>query len=208
MAVNKKEIREFRGVKNLVIAEILEDSAEKFETGTPEYLAGAAKVSKTTESNRETHYYDNVAALAISTEGGDTYTLEISALDLKTLALITGREYDATNDCIVGSEPTPKFFALGYETQDTSGKARYKWAYKGLFSFPDEEYSTKTDSAEASGQTLEYINIYTIYNFTYKMGEKEVTKVVKDLVLSDEGSFDTTTFFDTVVTPDVVFPVA
>jgi len=41
-------IREFRGITDLVIAEVTEDTVENFTTGTPEEFAGASELSRTT----------------------------------------------------------------------------------------------------------------------------------------------------------------
>ena len=38
-------IREFRGITDLVIAEVTEDTVENFTTGTPEEFAGASEFS-------------------------------------------------------------------------------------------------------------------------------------------------------------------
>lgn len=206
--INNKEIREFRGIKNVRIAQITKDDATEFKTGPVQHLAGAAKLSRSAEFSQETHFYDNIAALVVGVEGDDTLTLDVSALDLETLALITGRIYDKVNDCLLEGEPEIRYFSLGYETSDTAGKKRDVWRYKVQFGFPNEEYTTKNANAESTGQTLECKCIYPIHKFTYKMGETVKTESLKSVVISDEGSyagFDE--FLDTVITPDQIYPV-
>ena len=206
--MDKKEIREFRGISDVCIAEILEDSAEKFETATVQHLAGAAKLSKTTEVSQETKFYDNKAALVITGEGDDTVSLEISALDLETLALISGRKYDSATKAMIESEAHVKYFALGYKTQDTAGHTRVVWRYKVQFTIPNEEYNTKSGDTSSNGQSIECKCVYPTHEFTYKIGDETITEAVKSLTVSDEGSYDIKNFLDTVTTPDVVFPVA
>lgn len=205
---NKKEIREFRGISDVVIAKILKDTDGTLEYGPIEHLAGVAKLSKTTESNQETKYYDNLAALTITSEGADTVTLETSAIDMETLAKISGKKYDKTNNAIIESEPEVCYFALGYKCQDTAGHSRYVWRYKVQFTIPDEEYNTKTADTSSNGQTIECQCVYPTTTFTYKFDGKNITEAVKSIVISDEGSFDVSNFFEEVVTPDVAFPVA
>lgn len=207
--INNKEIREFRGIKNVRIAQITKDDATGYTTGAVQHLAGAAKLSRSAEYSQATKYYDNIAALVVGAEGDDTLTIDVSALDLATQALVTGKEYDETNDCILEGEPEIRYFALGYETSDTAGKTRKVWRYKVQFSFPDEEYSTKNADTESNGQTLECKSIYPTHNFTYKIGTTTKTASKKAVVISDEGSytgFDT--FLDSVVTPDQIYPVS
>lgn len=207
--MHNKEIREVRGIRNLVISLITKDDATEFKTETPRYLAGAAKLSRSSAYNQNTKYYDNKALLITGAEGEDTFTIDSSALDLETLALITGRIYDKVNDCILEGTPEIRYFAMGYVTSDTAGHDRYVWRYKVQFGFPDEEYTTKNADAESNGQTLECKSIYPIHEFTYKMGEATKTDSIKAIVISDEGSYDgLDEFFDTVVTPDKIYPVA
>lgn len=205
--MNKKEIREFRGISDVCIAKIIEDSAEKFETEAVQHLAGAAKLSKTTEVSQETKFYDNKAALVITGEGDDTVTLEISALDVETLALISGRKYDKTTCAMIESEAQVVYFALGYKTQDTAGHARFVWRYKVQFTIPDEEYNTKSGDTSSNGQSIECKCVYPTHQFTYKLGEETITESVKSITVSDEGTFDTANFLEEVTTPNVVFPV-
>ena len=205
--MNKKEIREFRGISDVCIAKITKDDAENYTTEVVQHLAGTAKLSKTTEVSQETKYYDNKAALIVTSEGDDTVTIDISALDLETLALISGRKYDKTTKAIIESEPEIVYFALGYKTQDTAGHSRYVWRYKVQFTIPDEEYNTKSGDASSNGQSIECKCIYPTHEFNYKINEKEVTESVKALVVSDEGTYgNINTFLDTVTTPDTVFP--
>ena len=57
-------IREFRGITDLVIAEVTEDTVENFTTGTPEEFAGASGAIKNDRKQvSETHYYNNIPAI-------------------------------------------------------------------------------------------------------------------------------------------------
>ena len=71
-------IVEYRGVERLVYAEVTEDSADNYTTGTVKSLAGVATISKSTASSTEAHYYDNAPKIVISAEGADTVTLTVS----------------------------------------------------------------------------------------------------------------------------------
>lgn len=207
MPIAKKEVREFRGISDVVIAKIKVDSAEALTYDEVQHLAGAAKLSKTTEVNQETKYYDNKAALVVTAEGDDTISIDISALDLETLALISGRKYDKTTKSMIESEAEVVYFALGYKTQDTAGHTRYVWRYKVQFTIPNEEYNTKSGDASSNGQTIEAKCVYPTHEFTYKLDGKEVTESVKAFNISDEGDYNVDTFLETVTTPDIVLPV-
>ena len=69
------------------------------KTGEVKVLAPVAEISKTVETASDTKYYDNKPALVISAEGADTITLTIPALDLPTLADITGKVLISSVSC-------------------------------------------------------------------------------------------------------------
>ena len=125
-------VDEFRGTDMLVYAEILTDNnevSEGYTTGSAKVLAPVAEIAKTVEGSSDTKYYDNKPALVINAEGADTITLTIPALDLATLADITGKKYDATTGAFMDGPRTPKYFALGYRLRLTDGSYRYVWRY-------------------------------------------------------------------------------
>ena len=191
-------VDEFRGTDNLVFAEVLtDDNTDGYTTGAVTVLAPVAEISKTVETASDTKYYDNHPALTINAEGADTITLTVPALDLATLAAITGKNYDTTTGAFMDGERKPKYFALGYRLRLTDGTYRYVWRYKGSFGIPDETSQTENAGTDSNNQQLTYTGISTMYNFV-KTGSSEKALVV------DERSTDVslTTFFDVVTTCD------
>lgn len=191
-------VDEFRGTDNLVFAEVLtDDNTDGYTTGAVTVLAPVAEISKTVETASDTKYYDNHPALTINAEGADTITLTIPALDLATLAIITGKSYDSTTGAFMDGERKPKYFALGYRLRLTDGTYRYVWRYKGSFGIPDETSQTENAGTDSNNQQLTYTGISTMYNFT-KTGSSEKALVVDER--STEVSLST--FFDVVTTCD------
>ena len=190
-------VDEFRGTDNLVYAEVTGDDVNGYTTGTVKVLAPVAEISKTVETASDTKYYDNHPALTIIAEGADTITLTIPALDLKTLAAITGKNYDETTGAFMDGSRTPKYFALGYRLRLTDGTYRYVWRYKGSFGIPDETSQTENAGTDSNNQQLTYTGIATMHQFT-KTGSSEKALVV------DERDTDVnlSTFFDVVTTCD------
>ena len=190
---------EYRGVSDLVAAEIIKDDAETFETDNPFEIAGVSEIGKSTEASSDTHYYDNVAAVVIESTGKDTIQMNTSAIPLDTLANITGQDYDETTGTFIEGERTTKYFALGYKTKKTNGKEVYVWRLKGTFSIPDSTHKTEDEGTEANGQTMTYTGISTVHEFakTGKRARAVNTDLEKDLV-------DVSTFFDEVQTPDTL----
>lgn len=197
-------VDEFRGTDNLVYAEVLADDNETGEghgyvTGDVKVLAPVAEISKTVETSSDTKYYDNKPALTINAEGADTITLTVPALDLQTLADITGKGYDTTTGAFMDGVRTPKYFAVGYRLRLTDGTYRYVWRYKGSFAVPDETSQTENAGTDSNNQKLTYTGIMTTHKFS-KSGSSE-----KALVVDERDNLaNLSTFFNTVTTCDTL----
>lgn len=195
-------VDEFRGTDSLVYAEVLTDnneSGEGYTTGAVAVLAPVAEISKSVETASDTKYYDNKPALTINSEGADTITLTVPALDLATLAAITGKTYDATTGGFFDGERQPKYYALGYRLRLTDGTYRYVWRYKGTFGIPDETSQTENAGTDSNNQQLTYTGIQTQHIFT-KTGTSQKALVVDQR----DGKADLDDFFATVTTCDTL----
>lgn len=202
MPIAAKKIEEYRGVSDVVIAPLTADTTDELTYGEVVELAGISELSKEVETSQETHYYDNVAALVISGEGADNYTLKLSALDLQRLALISGRHYDETTGMLVETERSLNYFAVGYKTGLTGDVAlgdydRYVWKYKCQFDVPGENAKTKDNSTTAEGQEIKLTSIFT--NHRFDIDGKQ--KAVKGIVVANVGKADLTNFFKAVTLP-------
>lgn len=213
MALNKElgEITEYRGVEGLVCAEVLIDDNETntassgetpnhgYVTGEVFSIAGVAEISRTTESSNESHYYDNMPAIVISSTGADELTCTVSAIDMEVLAKITGQNYDATTGSFIEGARDNKYFAIGYKTKKTNGDEVYVWRYKGTFNIPDSTHATENDGTDANGQEIVFTGISTTHKFdkTGKGAKAINVDLGKDLAKVD-------TFFDEVTTPDTL----
>lgn len=192
----KTEIVEWRGIEDVVYAEVTADGST-YTTGTVKYLAGVAELSRETASSNEAHYYDNIPAVVVSSTSADEVTLTTSAIPFDVLADITGQIYDDTLGAFIEGPREMKYFALGYKTKKTNGDLVYVWRYKGTFNIPNSTHHTEDDSTDANGQELVFTGISTTHAFT-KTGKGAKALNVdlgKDLA-------DVSEFFDTVTTPD------
>lgn len=198
------EIQEYRGVRGLVAAEVITDTTETFECGTPFAVAGVAELSRTTETSSETHYYDNVPAIVIDSTGADEVTITGSAIPFDVLAKLTGQTYDESKGMFVEGERQAKYFAIGYITEKTDGTEVFVWRLKGKFNIPDSTHATKNDGAEANGQELTYTGINTTHKFT-AISNKTAKAVNVDTSVNKVAEAD---FFGEVQTPDTVTAVA
>lgn len=193
------KFEEYRGVRNLVVAELTESvdvQGVVTETyGTVQPLSGVQQVSAEVNESTETHYYDDMAAIVVDSEGEDTYTLVVSVPAKKTRALIEGTTYDEETGALIGSKKNKKYFALGFIADKLNGVEEYNWIYKGKFTGGNKTHDTKTDGTEATNMEYTFTSIHTSTAFS-KGGN------CKYLSVDNDGKADLDKFFDAVVTPD------
>ena len=194
------KIFEYRGVSGLVAAEILEDSAANYTTGEVFEIAGVSQIQKETDSQEASHYYDNIAAIVISSTGADTITIDASAIPLDVLAKITGQTYDAAKGMFVEHERKSKYFALGYITKTTDNERIFVWRQKGKFGLPGETNITENDGTDANGQQLVYTGVSTVHKFT-EIGNIPAKSTIINTSINPISEAD---FFGTVQTPDTI----
>ena len=200
------KVVEFRGVDNLVAAEVAADDNETGGSGSHGYvtgevftIAGVAEISKSTETSSESKYYDNVAAIVINSEGADEITVTCSIPDLATYANLVGKTIDVTTGAMIDGEREPKYFALGYRFKKTDGTYRYVWRLKGQFAIPDETSTTEDDSTDTNNMELTYTGISTTHKFTKGGGKPAKAVVVDDTA---DSKCDVSEFFTRVTDPD------
>lgn len=193
------KIEEYRGIRDLVCAELLTDGDTAITFDTPFKVAGVSQLVRTTETSSEAHYYDNVPAVVIDSTGADSVTIDTSAIDFDVLAKLTGQTYDADLGMFVEGERESKYFAMGYITEKTDGTEVFVWRLKGKFNVPDSTHGTKNNGTDANGQQLVFTGVNTNHKFT-KTGK--TAKAVN--VDTSVNAVVESTFFQTVQTPDSV----
>lgn len=192
-------IEEYRGIEGVVYAPLVSDTLEKIEHGTVKPLAGVSELSKEVSSDSATHYYDNVPAIVIDSEGPDEVKINTSLIPMETLADITGQHYDPDLNMLVEGASKPPYLALGYITETTSGDRILVWRLKGKFSIPGSTHNTKDDGTDANGQEITYTGINTTHKF------EKTGKTAKAIVINEtRGNADTSAFWESVQTPDTV----
>ena len=193
------KFEEYRGVRNLVIAELTETVDEEGTTketyGEVQPLSGVQEISGEVNESNETHYYDDMSAIVVDSEGDDTYTLTVSIPAKKTRALIEGTTYDEQTGALIGSKKVKKYFALGFIADKINGSEEYNWIYKGKFSGGGKTHTTKNDGTDTTNMEYTYTSIHTATK--YQKGGN-----CKYLSVDNDGKANLDTFFDKVTTPD------
>ncbi len=159
-------MKEYRGIRGLVAAKLLTDSAEELTYDKPFSIAGVAELTRETESSSESHYYDNIAAIVIDSVGADTVNCNTSAVPLDVIAKLTGQVFDEDTRTLVEGNGAAPYFAIGYITEDTAGDEVFVWRHKVKVSVPSSTHATKNNGTDANGQELTFTGINTTHKFT------------------------------------------
>lgn len=189
--------RNLRGVKRLMIAELIKDDEKELTYGTPVRFAGVKEIGDEPEESTGVDYYDNQPAIIIDSEGDDKYKLVTSVLDDKVRAIIEGREYDEETGAYYGTPKEKPYVAIGFVGEDTDGQEYYYWIYKAKLTGGGEQRKTKDNGTDSSGLEWEAVSIYTTHTF-----EKTKNKPLKFHKLKAGGTVTEEAFFKTVYTPD------
>ena len=203
-----QQVFEYRGVDDLYVAKVLQDTAEAYVCSDPIRLAPVAEVGKTVDSPSEAHYYDNKPLIVIRGEGDDQIQIIVAPPELRRLAYVIGKSFDETTGMMVDGETSNDYYALMYRTKGNDGKYRYVARNKGTFNIPAETNQTENNGTDANNVTFTYTGIYTTHEFEKgKLNESGTWEKgsVKGVVVDTRyGLADVSTFFDAVQTPDTV----
>ena len=201
------EYQEYRGIRDLVCAEVTQDTSAGYVASEWQELSGVQSVAVAKNESSETHYYDNQAAIVIDAEGADEVTLVVSVLDNKTRALIDGVAYDETTKMLVNTPKQRKYFALGYIGQKTDGTEEFNILYKGKFSGGGETHNTKDDGTEATNVEYTFTAIHTAAKIFSGKPAKSVKLVADGTKITEAKIFGTFTAGKSTVkalTPDEI----
>lgn len=199
---------EFRGCKRLVFAPITKDDETGYETGEVMNLAPVAEIAKTVETASEAHYYDNIPAIVINSEGSDTVTFTIAVPKDEVLALIEGRVYDSAKKMFIEAPRKNQYFAVGYILgEEGEGEdERFVWRYKGTFNIPDVTSATKNDGTDANNMSLEFTGIFTEYEFVNGGGTGVKAPSKATFIRKSDEIATADEWFEQVTTPDTELP--
>jgi phi13 family phage major tail protein len=111
-----------------------------------------AQVQKAVD--QQVQYADD-AAVEISQAEGEI-TVSFTALDIsnEVLAEVLGRQVDDNGVMLEGSNDLAPYVAFMFRSRKGNGHYRYVALYKGRFVTPEENYATKTGSADTQNASI------------------------------------------------------
>ena len=183
------------GLKNVVIAPLMEDSETTHTYGTLQLMAGAIEATITPESaDPDVQYADDVEFDTLYPDPEISFSTSMADIPLTIQEMIFGNQIDDNGVLVRTATDKPPYFAVGFMSEKANHKFRFIWLYKVRAKPMTETYKTK------EGQTI-----------TRQNGSVEWTAIKRThdgryQAVADEGQngFDATkaaTFLESVYEP-------
>lgn len=137
------------GFRDVVWCPVLEDTAEKYETGEVRPLAGAINADfSNNASDPDVQYFDDEEGDVLYPDPEVQFDLEMADIPPKECAAMVGAKVDQNGVAIDSAGDKPPYIALGFKSRKANGVDRYCWLYKARCFVGSETYRTK------EGETL------------------------------------------------------
>lgn len=199
--MNDKQYREFVSVKDVYAAEVIQDDADAYVAGTPEYIAPAADISQEAEQESNPQYYDGKAMWTYNTEGTTTVTITFSGIPAITYAKMTGKHYDASTGRVIDTGTSePPNMALSFRYQKGTSDWTYYQYLKGTFAGGTEEASTKTNTYDVKTYQATYTAVVTDHTWEINGVQKNIKRIIGDTTTISFATANS--WFTAVQTPD------
>ncbi len=183
------------GLKNVVLAPLVEDTEETLTYGELQLVAGAIEASITPENaDPDVQYYDDIEGDVLYADPELAFKTKMADLPLIIQEMIFGNKIDDNGVLIRSSTDKPPYFAVGFMSEKSNHKFRYVWLFKVRAKPVTENYATKegTTIIRQTGE-VEWVAIKRTHDNQYQ-------------AVADEGENGFTaekgaTFLQSVYTP-------
>jgi phi13 family phage major tail protein len=123
--------KEYRiNVKNLVYAMLTDDTKTAVTYGTVKPFSSARQVQLSPTLAAGEIFGNGVKEKSISKITGYDLTLDVNKIQIDVRAEILGHTINSDGKLIIGGNDQPKYFAIGYEIEQTGSKRELVWLLK------------------------------------------------------------------------------
>lgn len=132
------------GLKNMVIAPVMEDIETSTTYGNLQRVAGAIEATITPENNDpDIQYFDDVEGDVLYPDPELTFKTKLADLPLIVQEMIFSNKIDDNGVLIRTANDKPGYFAVGFMSEKANGTFRYVWLFKVRAKPVTETYATK-----------------------------------------------------------------
>ena len=132
------------GLKNMVLAPLVEDTEETLTYGDLQLVAGAIEASITpSTTDPEVQFADDVEFDVLYPDPELSFKTKMADFPLAVQEKIFGNRIDDNGVLIRSSTDKPPYYAVGFMSEKSNGKYRYVWLFKVRATPLTENYATK-----------------------------------------------------------------
>lgn len=141
------------GLKKIHVAKYTE-TGEVVTYEAPRKIAEAITANVTPNVESAVLYGDDRAVESDETLGDIDVEINVTDLSAEDYAFLMGATVDSNGGVTDSIDNVAPYVALGFEVPLTRGRKRMYWYYKGKFSIPSSEHTTKQGSTEYQTPTI------------------------------------------------------
>lgn len=132
------------GLKNVVIAPLIEDTEATLTYGDLQLMAGAIEASITPENAApDVQYADDIEFDVLYPDPELAFKTKMADIPLAIQEMIFGNKIDDNGVLVRTASDKPPYFAVGFKSEKTDKSYRYVWLYKVRAKPVTESYATK-----------------------------------------------------------------
>lgn len=209
----EKQYADYRGFRDVVAAEVTQDSGAGYTAGKWKQLEGAVSMNLEISETSTPIFRDNKAVGSLFSEGADTATVNMDILANKIRAWLEGRLYSEKTGAFIKAPKKKMTVALGCIAGKTDGTEEAIIMYSTSVVAGSEEHQTEDDGTDAATMEYTFTGAYTKARFTLTIDGEQVKVAVKSYrvplsdKLTEEMIFGTFTDGESsieVLTPDAI----
>lgn len=142
------------GCKDLYAAQVLQNTATQYVTGTPRKLSRMVKIKIDEKWTSEKIYSDDEPEEVIASYEGTEVEIENNSLAPQDRAFLFGQKYE-NGYLVKTANDEAKEVAIGWRERKLNGKYEFKWLYVGKFAEGiSEEANTKEGKLSPTTKTI------------------------------------------------------
>ena len=132
------------GLKDVVIAELTEDTEETLTYGDLQKLAGAIEASITPDNaDPDVQYFDDVEGDVLYPDPELSFKTKMADIPLMIQEKIFGNKIDDNGVLVRTAQDKPPYYAVGFRSEKSDKTYRFVWLYKVRAKPVTENYATK-----------------------------------------------------------------
>ena len=161
----EKSYADYRGFRDVVAAEVTQDTSAGYVGGKWKQLEGAASMNLEISESSTPYFRDNKAVGSIFSEGADVANVVMDILANKIRAWIEGRLYSEKTGALIKAPKIKRKYAFGCIAGKTDGTEEAIIMYSTDVVAGSEEHATEDDGTDAATMEYTFTGAYTKARF-------------------------------------------